>query len=129
MTTALRRFRRKPVEVEAVQLPVWDQPNAPAADRIWESGSFNDIFDSLTYVDTCIAIAAWCGGKSHMMVAPGELAYSEASVLGPHIAIPHAHGQTYAYPGWWIIRDGNRFHSIPAEQFAVEYHPVIGASL
>jgi len=119
--TAPRRFRRKPVEVEAVQLPVLDNPPAGV--------SFTEMSNAITYVDTCIAIARWCGGNSHMMVAAGELAYSGAPVIGPHITIPNAVGEMYAYPGWWIIRDGDRFCSIPNEQFAAEYHPVIGASL
>jgi hypothetical protein len=102
-------------------LPVLDNPPAGV--------SFTEMSNAITYVDTCIAIARWCGGNSHMMVAPGELAYSGAPVIGPHITIPDAHGQMYAYPGWWIIRDGDRFYSIPNEQFAAEYHPVIGASL
>jgi hypothetical protein len=102
--TALRRFRRKPVEVEAMQWDGTDTGATPIIDWILTSGGTAKFY---------------C---SHDMGCPG-------THEGHTISIRQDHGHMYAYPGWWIIREGNRFHTLRADHFAETYHPVIGASL
>lgn len=92
-----QKFRKKPVEIEAVPLPVWGEPN-------WYDGDSKAVFDSVRYVDKCIAIAEWCGGVSHMMVVDEEYAFDGAAIPGPHMTIPTLEGEMIARPGDWIIR-------------------------
>ncbi|BBY78905.1 hypothetical protein H7I53_18160 [Mycolicibacterium pulveris] len=95
--SAPRRFRKKPVEIEAWQLPEWDKPN-------WFDPDSELVFDVGHYVDTCVAIAEWCGGTSHMMCNADEQAHSGCHQVGPHILIPTLEGVMVARPGDYIIK-------------------------
>ena len=44
------KFRKKPIVIEARQVPV--------------SPDDNTIGSLLVYVDECVALAGWCGGRS-----------------------------------------------------------------
>jgi len=105
------RFRKKPVEIWARQVPTWnaDEPG----------------FDSVQYVSDSIELADWCGGTSHMMVNDGERAYPDALVEGPHIRIETLEGPHAAREGDWIIRGvAGEFYPCRADIFAKTYEPV-----
>ena len=104
-----KRYRKKPVEVEAVQVPKL---------RLGES--------TMRYVDRAIALADWCGGKSYMMANDGEKAYEASEVVGPHILIPTLEGNMAARPGDIIIRGVNgEFYPCKPDIFAKTYEPVL----
>jgi len=73
----IKKYRKKPVVIEAVQVPVYSPNNATE------------------YVDTCIAIAEWCGGTSHMM---------ETGDTPNHILIKTLEGEMMARVGDFIIK-------------------------
>jgi hypothetical protein len=73
------KFRKKPVIIEARRVPLWDERD-----------------NTLKYVDEIVALAAWCGGISHLMDPPPE--FQEG------IHIPTLIGTEVAQPGDWIIR-------------------------
>ena len=105
------RFRKKPVEIEARQVPIW-------------LGS-KDEFDVVQYVNDSIELAKWCGGTSHMMVNPGERAYAAALVVGPHIRIETLEGPHAALEGDWIIRGvAGEFYPCKPDIFAATYEAV-----
>ena len=113
-----QKFTKKPVQIEAWQLPTWDEPN-------WFDGDAQLVFSVTHYVDTCIAIAEWCSGVSHMMVNADEFAFDEARVPGPHMTIPTLEGEMIASPGDWIIRGVNgEFYPCKPDIFAKTYDAV-----
>lgn len=71
------RYRKKPVEVEAIQVPVYDP------DR-----------DITEYLNECIALGEWCGGIVHMMGDEDD----------DHILIRALEGDMKALPGYYIIK-------------------------
>lgn len=84
----MARYRKKPVVIEARQVPRYaDYENRTRA-----------------FLDDSIALAEWCGGKSHMMTEDGEKAHAAAIVTGPHILIPTLEGDHAALEGDWIIK-------------------------
>lgn len=94
----VQSWRKKPVEIEAVQLPVWNEPN-------WYNEDSRLVFDPVHYVDECIAIAEWCGGISQMMLNDDEPSPNGIRDLyGSHMLVPTLEGQMIARPGDWIIK-------------------------
>lgn len=95
------RYRKKPVEIEARRVPIYD-----------EATSVTD------YVDECIDLAEWCNGRSDMMHSPGDEGHD-------HIAIPTLEGTMEALPGDWIIRgvQGELYPCKP-DVFDATYDPV-----
>lgn len=75
------RFRKKPVEIEARQVPVYNE-NEPVT----------------PYLDESIALAEWCGGTSFMM---GGYRDDDDDY---RIEIPTLEGTMKASPGDWIIK-------------------------
>lgn len=101
-------FRKKSVEIEARQVPTWL--------------ARKDEFDAVRYVNDSIELADWCGGTSHMMVNPGERAYGEALVVGPHLRIETLEGPRAALEGDWIIRGvAGEFYLYKPGIFAATY--------
>lgn len=78
----LRKFRKKPVEVEARQVP----------DLYMD----DDDRSIVRYVEECVDLARWCGGISQMMDPPFGVDYG--------IYIPTLEGEMRASPGDWIIK-------------------------
>lgn len=74
----MARYRKKPVEIEAKQVPRYSLG-----------------ISTLRYVDRCIALAEWCGGISHMM---------NENEHDNHILIPTLEGDMKALPGDYIIK-------------------------
>lgn len=104
------KFRKKPVEIEARLLPVWDDDEGGAK----------------AYVEACIALAEWCGGESHMMLEDDET-YEGAPVTGPHLVIPTLEGPHIASPGDWIIRGvQGEFYPCKPDIFEATYDRVDG---
>lgn len=100
------KYRKKPVVVEAIQAPT-------------ERDSIEE------YLDACIALAAWCGGISYMMVNEGERAYRGADLLGPHILIQTLEGAMAALPGDWIIKGvKGEFYPCKPDIFEATYEAV-----
>lgn len=102
------KFRKKPVEIEARQVPTF-----PGGELV------------LDFVDECINLANWCGGKSHMMVTDDEKAFDGAVMTGPYIAIETLEGTMAAQPGDWIIRGvQGEFYPCKPDIFAATYDEV-----
>jgi|SRR5881394_1280096 len=100
MSNGAGRYRKKPVVIDAWQLPVW-----------------GDDTNAVNYVDTCIAIAEWCGGASHMM-------REETEHGGPCIFITTLEGEMRADPGDWIIRGvKGEFYPCKPDIFEATYEP------
>lgn len=100
-----RRFRKKPVVVEALRLPRFEDANSAAR-----------------YVDQCIGIARWCGGRSFMMNADDE---ERDGVRGPHMIIPTTEGDMIASPGDWIIKGvEEEFYPCKPSVFEATYEEV-----
>jgi hypothetical protein len=113
-----QKYRKKPVEIEAWRMPVWDEPN-------WFDGDSQPVFDVTHYVDTCIAIAEWCGGTSHMMCNEDEQAYSGCHQVGPHISIPTLEGVMAARPDDYVIKGvQGEFYPCKPDIFAATYEAV-----
>jgi len=83
----VRRYRKKPVVIEAVRVPVWDGTSS-----------------IVRLVDECIAIAEWCGGFSHMMDPSAGVKFDPSAGVKAGIHIPTLEGTMIASPGDWIIR-------------------------
>lgn len=81
----MKRYRKKPVVIEAEKVP-------------------DDASDIQEYLDDSLALAGWCGGIPHMMVNRDEYAYDGAIVKGPHILIHTLEGDHAALPGDYIIK-------------------------
>lgn len=95
-----QRYRKKPVVIEAAQVPTWDPENAVA------------------FVDECISLAEWCGGVSRMMNEADEHG-------GPRIDITTLEGTMRADPGDWIIRGvAGEFYPCKPAIFEATYEPV-----
>jgi hypothetical protein len=94
----ITRWRSKPVEVEARQLP---------DDVDWRSDATHDI---------AYELAAWCGGDARFAYRNGEPV--------PQIRIATLIGDLRADPGDWIVRgvDGE-FTPVPRGIFAQIYEP------
>lgn len=102
------RYRKKPVEVEARQVPVYIK-----------SVSINH------YLEESIALGNWCNGISFMLTADDESAYLGAEVLGPHIEIRTLEGTMAALPGDWIIQGvQGEFYPCKPDIFEATYEPV-----
>lgn len=104
------RFRKKPVEIEARQVPVFDDDESAITQ----------------YVDQCVALAEWCGGISHMMLDADEASPADGiDVTGPHIVITTLEGPHAAMPGDWIIKGvEGEFYPCKPEIFEQTYEPV-----
>jgi len=101
-------FRKKPVVIEARQLPSY-------ADR---NDYENFKYPTLEYVDECIEIAEWCGGKSFMM-------HDEQEEHLDHILIPTLEGDMKASPKDWIIKGVNgEFYPCKPDIFEKTYELV-----
>lgn len=117
--SAPQRFRKKPVEIEAQQLPVWDEPN-------WYDGDSQLVFSVTNYVDTCVAIAEWCSGISQMMLTDDEPSPNVRDLHGAHMIVPTLEGEMIARPGDWIIRGvKGEFYPCKPDIFAATYEAVI----
>jgi hypothetical protein len=101
------RYRKKPVVIEAMQIPRHvDGPH----------------FSITAYVKTCIQIAKWSGGTSHMMVNDDEKAFADSPVTGPYILIPTLEGDMCARPDDFIIKGVNgEFYPCKPDIFAKTY--------
>jgi hypothetical protein len=96
----VQRYRKKPVVIEAVQVPTYDPENV------------------VVFVDECIALADWCGGVSRMMNEDDEHG-------GPHIDIETMEGTMRADSGDWIIRGvAGEFYPCKPHIFEATYEPV-----
>ena len=104
-------FRKKPVVIEARQVPTWPEPPYIVGN--------NDIGK---YVDECVALAEWCGGRSYMMHSDGDEGHD-------HILIPTLEGDMEARPGDWIIKGvAGEFYPCKPDIFEQTYEPVDGAA-
>lgn len=92
------QYRKKPIIIEAKQVPTYE------AQRV------------VAYVDECVALAEWCGGKSYMM----EQANSDN-----HILIPTLEGDMKAKSGDFIIKGvKGEFYPCKPDIFEATYEPV-----
>jgi hypothetical protein len=80
----MAKFRKKPVEIEARRVPSYPQPRGRETSIV-------------AYVEGCVSLAEWCGGRSHMM-------NDADSGVGNHILIPTLEGDMRALPGDYIIK-------------------------
>lgn len=95
------KFRKKPVVIEARRVPLW-------ADR----------GDAATFVDEVVALADWCGGRSHMMDPPPDIPEG--------IYIPTLEGEMRADPGDWIIKGvQGEFYPCKSDIFEATYERVL----
>jgi len=107
MDVQIKRYRKKPVEISAIHLPMGP------GDSIEE------------YLELCLEIATWCEGESHMMAQPDERAFEGAIVVGPHIVIHTLEGDHAAQPGDWIIQGvEGEFYPCKDSIFGATYDPV-----
>lgn len=122
--TAPRRFRKKPVEIDAWRLPVWGEPNNPRPER---PSAEHPVFDVTKYVDECCAIANWCGGISQMMLTEDESSPNGIRDLyGPHMLVPTLEGQMIARPGDYVICGvKGEFYPCKPDIFAATYEAVV----
>lgn len=105
-------FRKRPVVIEARLVPTWTD------DRVAE------------FVAEAVALAEWCGGKSHLM-AEDEPAFDGAPVVGPYLSVPTLEGEMIARSGDYIIRGvaGEFYPRKPSifeatyEQVELEFNP------
>jgi hypothetical protein len=107
------KFRKKPVEIEARQVPVY--------------GKFGQAPDEIEqYLTESIGLAEWCGGISHMMLADDEISPAEGiDVIGPHIVITTLEGPHAALPGDWIIQGvQGEFYPCKPDIFDATYEAV-----
>ncbi|MFD3835338.1 hypothetical protein ACFWWC_03650 [Streptomyces sp. NPDC058642] len=103
------KFRKKPVEIEARRVPTYPQPR----------GRETSI---AAYVNECVALAEWCGGRSHMM-------NDADSGIEDHILIHTPEGDMRALPGDWVIRGvKGEFYPCKPDIFAATYEPVMSGS-
>lgn len=125
---AAQRFRKKPVEINAVQLPRWGEPNNPGTGRPSEE---EPVFSVNRYVDECIGIAEWCGGTSQMMLAEDDPSPNDIrDLFGPHMLVPTLEGVMVARPGDWIIQGvKGEFYPCKPDIFAATYDPVVQAEV
>ena len=75
-----QKFRKKPVVIEAVQVP-----------QITSKHTITD-----DYLVECVELSDWCGGTSQIMEPPVGITYG--------IYIPTLEGEMRAAPGDWIIK-------------------------
>lgn len=102
----MARYRKKPVEIEARQVPAFST-------------------EVREFVDECIHLAEWCGGTSYMMTEEGEKAHSKAIVDGPHILIKTLEGDHAARSGDWIVKGvSGEFYPCKPDIFEQTYEPV-----
>lgn len=100
----IKKIRKKPVEVEAVQVPRF--PGDDGSEIDVGADAKNSIGQ---YIDLCEEIARWCRGTSYMMTDDGEIATARGNGLqpiikGPHIVVPTIDARAVAVAGDWIIR-------------------------
>jgi hypothetical protein len=101
-------YRKKPVVIEAERLPTAEDQD-------------NDI---IAYVDRCVALAEWCGGRSYMMHTNEEPSFTGDSGKD-RIEIETLEGTMSANPGDWIIKGVNgEFYPCKPDIFAKTYEPV-----
>lgn len=98
------QFRKKPVEVEARQVPIWDDDPETA--------------NIENYLDESNVLSDWCDGTGHMM-----------DDEDPHITISTHEGDMRAEPGDWIIKepfptDDRKFYPCKPEMFEATYESV-----
>jgi len=114
----MQRYRKKPVVIEAVQVPRPEQVSPQDIDELRESISNMGIDPSentnLSEICTSMkseSIAEWCGGvREH------------DAVDGPCILINTLEGQMKAVPGDWIIKGvQGEFYPCKPDIFAATY--------
>lgn len=100
-------YRKKPVVIEARQVP-----------------TYADGADIVAYVDECVSLAKWCGGRSYMMHSDDKSRYFKGDPGFDHILIPTLEGDMMALPGDWIIRGvANEFYPCKDDIFQKTYEP------
>ena len=103
-TELAKRYRKKPVVIEAARVPTY-----PTGDR----GGYN----VTRFVEEGIAVAEWCGGASHLMRHDDE-------DPPPGIEITTREGVMRADPGDWIIKGGQgEFYPCKPDIFEATYEP------
>jgi hypothetical protein len=99
----MARYRKKPVEIEAERVPVYEE---------WES--------TTAYLDRCLELADWCGGVSHMMINE-----EDGHGIPNHIAIETLEGTMQARPGDFIIKGvSDEFYPCKPHIFEATYERV-----
>jgi hypothetical protein len=97
------KYRKKPVVIEAREVPRYPQPR----------GHEMSIVD---YVDQCVSLAGWCGGRSFMM---------NDSEVENHILISTLEGDMRALPGDFIIKGvQGEFYPCKPDIFEATYEAV-----
>lgn len=100
------KYRKKPVVIEARQVP-------------------SDTSNLTSYLEESLNLAEWCGGTSHMMVEPDELAYRGCEFVGPHISIKTLEGTHAALPSDWIIQGvKGEFYPCKPDIFEATYEAI-----
>lgn len=109
------KFRKKPVIIEARQVPT----PPPDGGAIEGPGI-------VEYVEACVALAEWCGGRSYAMHSGNEPNYYYPGDPGTdHIIIPTKEGDMRADVGDWIIRGvAGEFYPCKHSIFLQTYDPV-----
>lgn len=106
----VQKYRKKPVVIEADEVPTFIEGSS-----------------IVSYSDSCIAVANWCGGISYMMVNEGEKAFADALITGPYIAIPTLEGVMAARPGDFVIKGVNgEFYPCKPDIFEKTYEAADG---
>lgn len=101
-------YRKKPVVIEARQVPTSEDQES----------------DIIAYVDRCVELSKWCGGKSHMMHTDGEPSFTGDSGVD-RIDIATLEGTMSALPGDWIIKGVNsEFYPCKDDIFEKTYEAV-----
>lgn len=102
------KFRKKPVVIEARQVPNHE--------------NFDDMGE---YCQEGIDLAEWCDGTAHMMVNDDEYAYNGCEVMGPHISIKTLEGTMIASQDDWIIQGvQGEFYPCKPDIFEATYEKV-----
>lgn len=102
MTPVPQKFRKKPVVIEAVQVPRYEDYDGR----------------TMAFVNAGIAIADWCNGTARLMLA-------EEDGEHPRIDIPTREGVMAASEGDWIIKGvKGEFYPCKPDIFEVTYEPI-----
>lgn len=108
------KYRKKLVTVEAELVPSFPD------DKRIESPAIHE------FLDTCISLAEWCEGVSHMMVEDDEFAYEGCVTRGPHILVTTPNGEVAAREGDFIVEDvAGGFYPCTAEVFNETHELVV----
>jgi hypothetical protein len=102
------KFRKKPIVVEARRIPTSDDQEE----------------DIVKYVDDCVELAKWCGGRSYMMHSSPDEPYYPGDPGTDHILIPTLEGDMRGSPGDWIIQGvTGEFYPCKPDVFDQIYEP------